>query len=283
MNLTDRIYVAVHVALTVLVCARHDIVASWAWYVAWNALAIAVILLLARTRNDGFAWEFVHDWLPTIFFITVFEEVSYLSLVLRGTWQNPTLIAWESALFAVPPAEWLRRYSSPWLTEPLAAGYLSFYLLYPVVGGVLWIWHARRRFDGGFRRMTDALSVGYVICYATYLLFPTQSPSHNVGAETGAVSSPDGPFHFLVLLVQRNAGVHGNAFPSAHIMLAFVVLVFAFRYFRRLAPWILACVILMCAGAVYDGYHYALDVFVGATLGLLVGVAFLPRLSKAVP
>ena len=59
------------------------------WYVAWNALAIAAILLLARKQHDSPLWEFAHDWLPALFFITVFEEVSFLSLALRGAWQNP--------------------------------------------------------------------------------------------------------------------------------------------------------------------------------------------------
>ena len=42
LNLTDRIYVAVHVALTVLVCAALPARAHWPWYVAWNLCAIAV-------------------------------------------------------------------------------------------------------------------------------------------------------------------------------------------------------------------------------------------------
>jgi membrane-associated phospholipid phosphatase len=277
MNLTDRIYVAVHISLTVLACARSGVLTRWPWYVAWNALAITVIVLLGRKRGDGVAWEFAHDWLPTIFFITVFEEVSFLSLLLRGAWQNVVLIQWESALFAAPPGEWLRRFSSPWVSELLEFGYTSFYPLYPVVGGVLWAWRGRRQFAGAFRRMTDGLSVGYIICYATFLLFPTRSPSHNVGIENDASNTFNGPFHFLVRVVQANAGVHGNAFPSAHIMLAVVVLVFAWRYLPRVAPWILVCLLLMCAGAVYDGYHYALDVIAGAVIGLLVGAAFAVR------
>jgi membrane-associated phospholipid phosphatase len=277
MNLTDRIYVAVHVLLTILVCARYEVVPHWPRYVLWNAIAIAAIFLFARKKSAGVLWEFAHDWLPVIFFISAFEEVSFLSLTLRGAWQNPTLITWESALFAMPPAEWLRRYSSPWFEELLEFGYLTFYPLYPVVGGVLWTWRVMPRFRGGFRRMTDALSVGYVLCYATYLLFPTRSPSDNAGIETTAATSFDGPLHFLVRTVQGNAGVHGNAFPSAHIMVACVVLVFSWRYLRGVAPWIAACVLLMCTGAVYDGYHYVLDVIAGAAVGLAVGVAFILR------
>lgn len=278
MNLTDRIYVAVHLALTALVCARAQHLTHWPWYVVWNALAIAAIIVLTRKQHDGAYWEFAHDWLPAVFFITVFEAVSFLSLALRGEWQNPHLIAFEAALFAIPPAVWLQRHPALWLTELLEFGYFSFYLLYPAVAGVLWGWRRRPRFAGGFRRMTDALSVGYIICYATYLLFPTRSPSHNVGlAAAISPAQAAGPFHFLVRLIQGRAGVHGNAFPSSHVMLACVVLVFSFRYFPRVAPWLLICVLLMCVGAVYDGYHYAIDVLAGALLGLAVGGVFVAK------
>ncbi len=119
--------------------------------------------------------------------------------------------------------------------------------------------------------------MGYAVCYATYLLFPTRSPSHNVGVAAAASAQSGGPFHYLVRMIQGSAGVHGNAFPSAHIMLAFAVLVFVLRYFPRLTPWIMVCVLLMCVGAVYDGYHYAIDVLAGALLGTVVGAGFLAR------
>lgn len=265
-----------HLALTVLVCARYSIVPGWPWYVAWNLSAMAAILVFARRQGDGWFWEFAHDWLPLIFFFTVFEEVSFLSLALRGAWQNQYLVAWESALFAIPPGEWLRRYSSPWFSELLEFGYLSFYPLYPVVAGVLWLLRRWASYAGGFRRLTDGLSVGYAVCYAAYLLFPTRSPSHNAGQEV-LVARPAGPFHSLVGWLQNSAGVHGNAFPSAHIMLAFTVLAFVIRYFPRFAPWLLLCVVLMCVGAVYDGYHYAVDVIAGAVVGTAAGAGFVRR------
>jgi membrane-associated phospholipid phosphatase len=283
MNLTDRIYVAVHLALTMLVCARYQHVDDWPRYVVWNGLAIAAIVFLVRKRNLGESWEFAHDWLPALLFTTVFEEVSFLSLALRGAWQNPHLIAFESVLFAVPPAAWLHRYPASWFTELLAFGYFTFYPLYPAVAGTLWGYRRRARFAGAFRRMTDALSVGYVVCYTAYLLFPVRSPSHNVGQPPDALPTelPAGPFRVLVRLVQDRAGVVGNAFPSSHIMLACVVLVFVFRYFRRLALPLTACILLMCAGAVYDGYHYASDVLAGALLGIVAGALFVPRPAVA--
>lgn len=274
MNLTDRNYLAVHVALTLLVCARHERIEHWPWYVAWNCCAIAAILVLARKQRGGWGWEFAHDWLPLIFFTAVFEEVSYLSLSIQSGWQNAHLIAFESLFFPVPPAVWMHQHLAWWLIEFLEFGYLAFYPLYPVFGGMFWWWRERPRLAGAFRRLTDALSVGYVLCYATYLFFPTQSPANRLGVQQLA-SVQSGPFQAMVQLIQNRGGVHGNAFPSAHIMLAFVVLVFAYRFLPRVAPWLLVPILLMCVGAVYDGYHYASDVVAGALMGIVVGVIFI--------
>jgi len=284
-NLTDRIYLTVHLALSALVCLRYQRVEHWPWYVAWNLCAIAAILLFASKQRDGKTWEFVHDWLPTIFFVTVFEEVSYLSLSLRGDWQNTHLIAFESLLFAVPPTLWMHEHVSAWMIEFLEFGYFVFYPLYPVFGGVFWKWRDRPRFGGAFRRLTDALSIGYVLCYATYLLFPTKSPANLLGVQQ-IPGAKGGPFQAMVHLIQSRGGVHGNAFPSAHIMLAFVVLVFVYRFLPRAAPWILLSNLLMCLGAVYDGYHYASDVVAGIAVGIIVGwmvVRSMPRQNKTLP
>ena len=273
MNLSDRIYIAVYIALTLVVCARYQGVEHWLWYVVWNLGGIAAILLLGRKQCESAGWEFAHDWLPAIFFVTVFEEVSFLSLSIRSGWQNAHLIAFESLLFAAPPALWMHERASSWLIEFLEFGYFLFYPLYPVFGGMFWAWRDRPRFADAFRRLTDALSIGYVVCYATYLFLPTQSPANRLGVQQIATSD-GGPFQAMVRLIQSHGGVHGNAFPSAHIMLAFVVLVFAYWFLPRVAPWLLVPILLMCVGAVYDGYHYASDVAAGALVGIVVGMVF---------
>jgi hypothetical protein len=64
VNRTDRIYLAVHLALSLLVAIRHQHVAHWPAYIAWSLCAMAAIVVLARKRNDGEGWQFAHDWLP---------------------------------------------------------------------------------------------------------------------------------------------------------------------------------------------------------------------------
>ena len=273
MNLTDRIYLAVHAGLTLLVCIRHEYVARWPYFVAWNLIAMVAIVLLARMRQTSVAWEFAHDFLPgLIFFTSVFEEVALLCLTMVGHWQNQRLLALEAALFPLPPSLWLRQHVPSWGVELLQFGYFAFYPMYPVVGLLFWSWRHRAGFQRAFRDMTDAVSIGYVICYVTFIAWPTQSPRH---AGSVVPAAHTGPFSWLVGLIQSKGGVHCNAFPSAHIMLAFVLQVFTARYWRKAAPWLLVINLLMCLGAVYDGYHYAVDVMAGSLVGLVVATAYL--------
>jgi membrane-associated phospholipid phosphatase len=270
MNLTDRIYLGIHLLLTVLVCVRHERVPHWPWYLGWNLIVIAAIVLLARKRADGWSWEFAHDWLPLVFFTVTFEEISFLSLTIRGAWQNGYIVAAENWIFGVSPIGWMHTRARDWLPEVLEFGYFAFYLFYPVVGGLFWRWRKRAEYRGAFRGLTDRLSIGYAVCYTTYLLFPTQSPANRAGVQQIG-SAHAGIFQRLVRLIQNHAGVHGNAFPSSHIMMAFVVLVFVYRFLPQIAPWLLAVVLLMCVGAVFDGYHWASDVVVGGMIGVIAG------------
>jgi membrane-associated phospholipid phosphatase len=281
MNLTDRIYLAVHAFLALLICVRHERVPHWPAYAVWNVCVIGLIVLLARKSGDGEAWEFAHDWIPLVVFTTAFEGISVLSLTIRSDWQNVHLIGFESRLFAVSPMQWMHSRAREWLVEFLEFGYFCFYPMYPVVGGVFWGFRGRPEFHGAFRRMTDTLSMGYLICYVTYLLFPTQSPANRAGVQQMG-SAHAGMFQHLVRAIQNHAGVHGNAFPSSHIMLTFVVLMFAYRFLPRVAPWLLMPILLMCVGAVYDGYHYTSDVVAGALIGLVLG-AVRARAAKENP
>lgn len=278
MNLADRIYAAVHVALTVLVLVRADRVQHWPWYVVWNAACLAAIVLLARNAHRSRTWEFAHDWLPCVFFVSVFEEVAWLVPAMGSQWRESILIATEQRLFGILPNVWVPALAVRIASELLNLGYLLYYPLYPVVAGYLWIQRHQDGFRNGFRAMTDACCVGYLACYLTFLLFPTRSPRHAFPS----MSEPEltGVFGKVIGWVQGGAGVYGNAFPSAHIMLSFVIMVFVFRYSRRWGAVVFAVNLLMSAGAVHSAYHYVSDVIIGAAIGLAAGIMFLPRVSR---
>lgn len=273
-NIVDRIYLGYFGGLGLVVAILHAKLADWMAFVVLHGVCIGTIIALAawprargRTASRRVA-TFLHDWYPLAAFIICFEEVSRLSLLIVPHWQDGYVMAWETSVFAVAPTVWLQQLTSRPVAEVLNVGYFSYFLLLMIVGGALY----RRPEKQPFHEVMTASVLTYMLCYLVFLLFPTEGPAHT---ESAHAAVEGGPFHWAVLFIQKHAGVHGNAFPSSHVAAGVVALVFAWKYAPRLAAWLAPFVVLLCVGAVYDGYHYASDVIAGAALGGAVSAVVL--------
>jgi membrane-associated phospholipid phosphatase len=268
-NLSDRVYGLWFLGLTLALLAAPVRLPHWTSFLLLNLIIIETITLTAWRADHSRAWRITHDWYPMLLLIVAFEEIARLSLAFVSQWQDGVILRQEERIFVVPPTEWLAQFRHPLISEFLEFGYFSFYWMLPVVGIVLYAqgWKKDAPGQRPFRLWMDALAIGYVICFTFYLLFPTEGPAHTLGRPTSIVIS--GPFRWLVLLIQRYGGVHGNAFPSGHIMAAAISLFAALKWAPRLGRWLIVPFALMCIGAVYDAYHYASDAVAGALLGLI--------------
>ncbi|HYX69774.1 MAG TPA: phosphatase PAP2 family protein [Terriglobales bacterium] len=279
LNLVDWLYAGYFLGLGVLIFVLRQRVPAWGALLALHAACVAGLLLLgvAGARRDR-VWNFLHDWYPLVAFIVCFEEVARLSFLLVDGWQDGWLLALEARLFPLPPTVWLQQFASPLFTELMELGYFSYFALLMIVGGVLYGRADRRP----FRDVMTASVLSYFFCYAVFLLFPTEGPAHTLAAQH-TVALHGGPFHWAVLLIQRLGGVHGNAFPSSHVAAGVVALVFAWRYAPRLGAALTPLVLLLCAGAVYDRYHYFSDVVAGIAVGAAAAAVVLVPLGRIVP
>ena len=259
-NFTDRLLLIYFAALTVVIILRRDHVAGWPSFIALHATVVALIAASVWWQRR---WPHAHAWYPLVIPLVAFPEAALLHDVLVAEWRDRYLLAFEAAVFREPPTVWLGGFSSIAFSEIVQVGYLSYFLFLPVVAVILYSRQDKRP----FYTLMAATILGYVICYVTFLVFPTEGPAHTL-RHLHTAPLPAGPLYSIVLFIQQ-AGTHGNAFPSAHVVGAVVPVIFAWRYVPKLAPWLLPLLILMCIGAVYDRYHYASDM-VG---GLIIGAA----------
>ena len=262
---TDYTFFVLFWVATVAVLALPERVRHPWTIAAVNLVCFAMVAALERAADRGRLWRFLHSWYPLGIFIVCFEEASRLSFLVRNGWQDHYLLALESRLFATAPTVWLGRYGSPLLTEILELGYFSYFVLLMIVGGVLYARPDKR----GFRQVMDATVLSYALCYLVFILFPTEGPAYTLAARHDFEIPGGGPFHWIVRFIQTYGGVHGNAFPSAHVAGAVVALFYAWRYAPRLGAWLSPLVFLLCVGAVYDRYHYVSDVVAGIFIGVI--------------
>jgi membrane-associated phospholipid phosphatase len=259
-NFTDRMYVGYFVGLGVLVLLRRHRIPNWPVFLEVHLVFIALVAFLVL---NGQRLQTAHAWYPLAMPLLTFQEIAQLNFLLVDGWRDHHLLAFEDWLFPEPPTVWLGRVASPLITEILEIGYLSYFFLLLIVGGALY----RRADKAPFFGVMAASVLSYMLCYIVFVIFPTEGPAHTL-RHLHTVPLTGGPFHGIVRFVQ-NAGVHGNAFPSAHVAGAVVPLTFAWRYAPRLAAWLTPLVVLLCIAAVRDRYHYASDV----VAGILVGAA----------
>lgn len=261
LNPVDRLYLIYLLFMAALAAARSD---SWPSLVFAHSIIASCIVTLAVNAQRSPVIRFLHDWYPLAMFIFSFEEVARFSLLMVPNWQDHQLVAFEDWVFGLSPNLWFGRFHSPWLSELMDLGYFSYFPMFPVAGGLLYARQDKRL----FRNLMLCSVLMYFLSFSIYLAFPTEGPRH---ALPSLVLPPRGGlFNWLVRTIQQHAGVHGNAFPSSHVGLALLCVVFAWRAGnKRLAAVLALCLIGIGAGSVYDAYHYLIDVAGGIAVAMV--------------
>jgi membrane-associated phospholipid phosphatase len=210
----------------------------------------------------------VSDWLPLALVPFLYAELPYL-MGRAVAYHDSAVQQWEAALFGGQPARTLAG-AAPGcaLSELLHLGYLSYYLIIYIPPFALY--KAGRR--DAFGRAVLASMLIYAACFLTFALFPVQGPRYMWGAPANV---PDGAVRALALFILERGSARGAAFPSSHAAVAVAQAVVTIRYQRRLGMTVAIASLMLMIGAVYAGFHYAVDIVAGAIVGLAVSVVVL--------
>ena len=223
--------------------------------------ALAGVLTARKTTSDLAAW------IPLVLWPALYAEIPIVIAGLGGSMHDRAVQGWDAAIFGAQPARaFAAALPNRALSEILHAGYLSYYALIYVPPALLF---ARGKRDE-FARTVFALTVVWLVCLVGFVAFPVAGPRYEWGLSAAV---PSGAVRSTVLWVLETGSARGTAFPSSHVAVAVVQSAVALEYQRRVG-WIatVATVLLGC-GAVYGGFHYAVDVIAGAAVGLSVVVA----------
>lgn len=192
-----------------------------------------------------------------------------------GRFFDGVVMGWEERLFGHQPSATLaRRWDSAALSELLHLSYLAYY---PSIYALPVALYLRRR-EAAFRETVFALMLGFTLCYAIFIVFPVQGPRYLFPAPGGDAAG--GALYRLTHTVLESGSSQGAAFPSAHAAVAAVQTIAAVRYLRAMAPVLGLLTMGISLGAVYGGFHYAMDILAGIALGMVLGWSA-PRVRRA--
>jgi membrane-associated phospholipid phosphatase len=244
--------------------------------VAVHVLLLAVFALSYGARSGALAA--VGDLGPLVVAPLLYMELGRIIAVVGMPFHDALVQGWEGALFHSQPAHVLAA-ALPYVavSEALHAGYLAYYLA--IFVPALWLYTVRDW--RAFHVTVLGVVVTCTVCWALYVLFPVQGPRYLWAAP---LAVPDGPFRELATRILASGSSRGAAFPSSHMAVMTVETVVAWRWHHR-AMFGALCVVslLVGVGAVYGGFHYAVDMVSGAVLGLAIGGGVLVACSRASP
>jgi membrane-associated phospholipid phosphatase len=227
-----------------------------------GCVLLAMILRARRASLQDsllpiFVWPFLYFELPAL-------------IAAAGTSFHDDLVQrWEAALFHAQPAQVLASHL-PWgvLSEVLHAGYLAYY---PAIFIPPLVLYARRE-RTGLDQTVFALGLTYAACWISYVCFPVSGPRY---LWPPPVDVPNGFFRRIAAGVLAHGSSRGAAFPSSHAAVAAVQAVLGWRWQPRLFVVLAIVAVAVPLGAVYGGFHYAVDVIAGTVLGVGVGAGVL--------
>lgn len=262
----EGICIIYFLALSLLLIFLHRSLKNWSVYILLNFFIIAIIAFMnwLHPKFNSHVFDFFYYWYPILIFLFGFEQAARLNHIIFLQWFDPVILKFEKFIFGVHPTIWFSRHSNPWLTEIFQFFYFTYYLQFPILGAYF---YAKKKINN-FNNFLFASFIAYINCFVCYFLFPIEGPHHTLIHLRA--SRVDGYlFDSLVHLIQASGGVHGNALPSAHIATSIIVVIFAYKYARKVFYFLFPATIGLCIGAVYGWYHYASDIFAGIIFGAL--------------
>ena len=250
--------------------------------------AIAIVVLVVRYGGPSTSRliGFLRTFYVQLFYIFYFTDCIRLSQFLYGGRSLDWLfLRLEELIFGFQPA---LRFSqvlsgSPLVNELFFFAYFFYYAL--IVSGP-WILFLRgNRVEAA--RGLFLITAGFAFLYVFYILFPVQGPKYAIDSLrrswysefSGVVFTP------IMTTIFGNTNLAGAAFPSSHVAMATVALLYNRKHNPRLAAVFVLPTLLLFFSTVYIYAHYVVDVIAGIPVGLLVyyGIPSLwsPTLSLA--
>jgi membrane-associated phospholipid phosphatase len=210
------------------------------------------------------AW--LRAWMPLFLLLFLYSEMPVLIQAAgNADTRDAVVVGWEQAMFGSQPAqEWARANSGTVLSELLHLAYLAYYPIIYSVPVALWFSGRKRDFHGA----VFALMLTFVVCFTVYIVFPVAGPRY-----FWASAAPDGWFRSLATWLLEARSSRGTAFPSSHVAVACAQSVLAVRHFGARGAIVPVVTLGLALGAIYGGFHYAVDVVAGAALGISTVIA----------
>lgn len=196
------------------------------------------------------------------FLASVYKETALLNTLIFEK-KDALLMQIDQQIFGYQPSlVFSQKFNQKWFSESMFAGYLSYYLMPIAVLLALY----RNTLLPVF---STILIASFNVYYILFILFPAAGPQFYFEYPDNYIQA-QGVFGKLIQFIQSQGEAPTAAFPSSHIGITTIILLWLWHYQRPLWKYFLPFAILLFFATVYIKAHYAIDALTGVVSGILI-------------
>lgn len=205
------------------------------------------------------------SWLLAYAFLGfVYKETALLNQLFFDK-IDPILINIDQKIFGFQPAiEFSKNYSSLIFSELMFFGYFFYYLM-PLIVVATFVWKNNKR----LKEFCSLLIASFVVYYLIFIFLPAEGPQFHFSYPNNYIDA-QGIFGTIVKMIQDAGEAPTAAFPSSHVGISVIVLLWLYEFDYNIFMWILPFVLILFFSTVYIKAHYAIDVLAGICTGMLI-------------
>ncbi len=269
-KLFDKNLIVYWFLLILLILIFRDNLRDWIFPVALHLVLIGLMFVVLPWL-DGMrhpVWRFIRSWYIVMALPFLYSDVGPLLHLIHSGEFDPVILSIDKFLFGELPNIWVQQFVRPVLTEIMQISYAIYWITIPLGGAIFYFSRQERLYEQLLHYVTFTFFFSYMI----FVLFPVAGPrfylADQIHASYKALFFGNYLRHFVGEVAFR-----GGAFPSSHVGVAVVILVFMWRFRRKLAVLVfLPMVVALSLATVYGQYHYFTDVVAGLLMGLAIGL-----------
>jgi membrane-associated phospholipid phosphatase len=235
---------------------------GYRYHLLFNGSVIGLLLFLESKEGDSTILQILSAWYPIILYTFLYYQTGLINREIIPRFLDGSFIAVDRIIAGTFPLPFPRGlYGNPFVVELSHLSYLSYYLLVPVTGILLY-----RNNVNIFEEYVFQMSALFYLCYGIYIILPVEGPLHLRVDYFG----PGGPLQRLVEFIYRNGENPGAAFPSSHVAVGIFVAWWGSRFSRtggKILYW--GTVSALTFSTIFCLFHYLIDVVAGIILAFL--------------
>jgi len=272
----DRLVSAFNLGLAVVWLGAPEQAGFAPALVTAHVAAALLPLLFARLRAEsGTFTRTLRELYPLVFVVLVWTELGLVREFLHAESYDAVVTAADRIVFGRHlQLLWMPAMPQVWFSELM---FCIYFIYYPMVFGTPVVLLLLGHTDT-VRRVVFGLTVGYLACYAIYVVFPVDGPSYTMARYAGPLT--EGFLYRLSTGAVHAGDSMGTAFPSSHVMGAVSMAILAARWLPRSIAAVFALEALGVAlSTVYTQNHFAIDSAVGVLVAFGAQLLAVPALE----